>query len=169
MKNAEIRSAICAAIVADTALQAWSSDNYNRAVTVFDGIDRMKLPQPADSAANVAGDYPFVAVDIVNKVQGNVVTDEEYTVSVFCALLDDNGYEDVDDNNGHAYKRLPGIDRRDEFRMLALDAVVSASVDGGYVSEVESINLPVEFAPEFAVDMTILIKRPYAFRENHFE
>ena len=169
MKNSTIRAAICAALVADTALISWCDEQYYRTVTVFDGIDRMQLPQPEDQAASIAGDYPFVAIDVTGKVQGQVVQDEEFTVSAFCALLDSNGYEEVEDDDGNVYKRLPGIELRDEFRSLVLAAIVGASVDGGYVAEVETVNLPVEFAPEFAVDMTITIKRPYAFRENHFE
>ena len=169
MNNATIRAAICGALAADTALNGWSDTAYDRPVTVFDGIDRMRLPQPEDVAANIAGDYPFVAVDVTGKVQGQGVEAEEFTVSVFCALLDDSGYAEVEDDNGNAYQQLAGVGLRDTFRTLVLAAIVATPLDGGFVFEVESINLPVEFAPEFAVDMTITIKRPYAFRENHFE
>lgn len=125
----------------------------------------MQLPQPEDGAASVAGDYPFVAIDVTEKTQGQSIDDETIVVSVFCAILDDNQYEATTSG----IQRLPGIDRRDEFRALVLAAVLSASIDGGYVSTVESVNLPVDFFPEFAVDMTITIVRPYAFRENRFE
>jgi hypothetical protein len=166
LKNETIRDALITAVATNAAIATWCDLHFDRDVTVFDGIDRMQLPDHGDTAAGTMGDYPFVALDVTEKMQGQVVDEEVLSVSVFCALLDDSPYEDTTLTNT---KRLPGIDKRDQFRALVLAAVVGASIDNGYVQTVESVNLPVEFFPEFAVDMTITIARPYAFRENRFE
>lgn len=125
----------------------------------------MKLPDPGDSAAGENGDYPFVALDIPEKNQGNMQEGETIEVSVFCALLDESPYETVEQN----IKRLPGIDKRDQFRVLVLTALVGAEVSGGVITHVDTVNLPVEYSPEFAAAMAVTIERPYAFRENRFE
>ena len=166
MKTDTIRDALVAAVAATAALATWCDLHFDRDVTVFDGIDRMQLPDQGDAANSSAGDYPFVALEVTEKMQGRSTDEEALSVSVFCALLDDSPYEDGDIDN---VKKLPGIAKREAFRTLVLAAVIGASIDNGYVQTVESVNLPVEYFPEFAVDMTVTIARPYAFRENRFE
>lgn len=166
MNNSAIRDALVAALATNAALTAWGDQHFRREVTIFDGIDRMQLPDQGDDAVNSVGDYPFVAIELPEKAQGRTAESEIITVSAFCALLDGSPYEDTDFGNA---KRLPGVDKRDQFRTLVLAAIVGADIDGGYVQAVESVNLPVEYFPEFAVDMAVTIARPYAFRENRFE
>lgn len=166
MKNSAIRDALVAAVATDAALSAWCNSQHGREVTVFDGIDRMQLPDQGDSASGSVGDYPFVAIDLPEKSQGGASEEETVIASVFCAILDASPYEDSALSN---VKRLPGVAKRDEFRALVLAAIVGADVDNGHVQTVESVNLPVDYFPEFAVDMAVTIARPYAFRENRFE
>lgn len=166
MNNSAIRDAVGKAIIDNDHIETWCVYNFEKQVTVFDGIDHWQLPQTDDDAANVIGDYPFVAIDVTEKSQGIGNDEEVVVVSAFCALIDKGEY-DKDVTSG--IMRLPGADKRDQFRTLVLAAAAGANLDGGYIKTVDTVNLPVEFFPEFAVDMTITICRPYAFRENRFE
>jgi len=165
MNNTTLKDAILAALVGSTALQAWSQGYFNQQVSVFDGIERNQLPDPLDEAASVSGDYPFIAVDLDTKESGPGSEIEAVEVSFFAALLDDHKY----DASSFPLIRLPGIKKREAMRLLLLAAVKGVDLDGGRITTIESVNLPVEYFPEFAVDITIRIERPYVFRDNNFE
>lgn len=164
MTNIELLTNITQALLTDGTLASWCATHFAKGLTVFDGIITQDLPQPPDPAAAAEGDYPFAAVAIDEKETGLEAAAEEVSINIFAALLDYASYSQDQDNPG--LRKLPGVTRREELRTLLLGAVEKADLGGGSIAKVQTINLPVDFHPEFGLDISLTITRPYQFRDD---
>ena len=142
---------IVTALADNSTLATWCSTNYGKEHTVQLGIDLDRLPDQ--------GSYPIIMVAQVTAREGRALDMESAEYVVTCGIVDDS--DPVTSGRTLIFDQ---VDDLEDFRRLALTAIESADLAGGFIAEVEVENDPVELFPIFSTNMIIKIHCPTSMR-----
>jgi hypothetical protein len=152
MTTALILEAIRLALVADSALDAWCRSEFEKAPTVWLGIDEQNPPPEED--------YPLVAIVGVDQVRGDARGEIEWHVHLGAGIIN---AQLVTNGSSRTY---PGLTQAETMRELAENATYRAQLGGPVNVETTGEASSVSYHPLYVSYTTVVLSGLKSRRKN---
>ncbi|MGB3212447.1 MAG: hypothetical protein WBB19_17235 [Desulforhopalus sp.] len=139
------------ALADSETLASFCQARYSKEQTVQLGVDLDNLPPESD--------FPIIMVGVVGGREGRAVDNQSAQFVITCGILDES--DPVVSGRLKKYRQIADLE---EFRLLVVAVIEAGDLAGGYVSDVEIENDPLELFPIFSTNMVVTILYPTPLR-----